>query len=262
MTTETPTFTIGAPPRDPFHRYTWQGRDLPSWSTLRSTAGMKPQLHAWALRGMADMAVEMGLVLGAAVENGDEAAVSWARERLWDAAVEAQGAKARLGTAVHEAAHRGDDPGTPDVADHLRQDRAFLAHTRATIVASEFTIYNLAVGYGGTADRLLLMPDGGLWLVDIKTGSLWGEHLLQVTGYAMGEFVAVGDQVDERTTAMLHGLSGVAVLQLTPEAWEFRTLRIDARAWSAFRGLAAFAGWLHDHDDIDTVTASVIGGRA
>lgn len=261
MTTEIPTFTIGAPPRDPFHRYTWQGRDLPSWSTLRATAGMKPQLHAWALRGMADMAVEMGLVLGAAVENGDAAAVSWARERLWDAAVDAQGIKARRGTAVHEAV-AGQRPSDPELEPYLQQDRAFLDHTRATVVASEFTIYNLTVGYGGTADRLLLMPDGGLWLVDLKTGSLWGEHLLQVTGYAMGEFVASEDQVDERTTAMLHRLTGVAILQLTPEGWEFRTLRIDARAWSAFRGLAVFAGWLHDHDDIDTVTASLLRGHA
>lgn len=258
---DTPAFTIGQPPRDQFHRYTWQGRDLPSWSTIRAAAGMKPQLHAWALRGMADMAVEMGLVLGAAVENGDTAAVSWARDRLWEAAAEALGAKARLGTRVHEAAHRRDDPATPELEPYLRQDRAFLAATGATIVASEFTIFNLSIGYGGTADRLLLMPDGGLWLVDLKTGSLWGEHLLQVTGYAMGEFVAVADQIDERTTAMLRRLAGVAVLQLTPDAWEFRTLRADARAWAAFRGLAAFAGWIHDHDDIESVTVSRIEGR-
>lgn len=259
----TPLLTIGEPPRDPFYRYRWQGRDLPSWSTLRATAGIKPQVHAWALDGMADKAIELASTLGRAAVIGDAAALGWARERLWDAAVESQGRRADLGTRVHLATHDGTHSDEPDVAPFVAQYAHWKYATSADIVASEFEVYDLTVGYGGTADRLVLLPDGGLWLVDLKTGrNLWGEHALQLTAYAMAEFVGRDDTIDERLTALLHRLTGVAVLHLRPDGWSWHAIRADGETWAAFRGLHRFATWQHAHDDLAELTVATVTGRS
>jgi len=260
--TEQPLLTIGQPPRDPFYRYTWQGRDLPSWSSLRAMAGLRPQIHAWALGGMADKAVELAATLGAAAVTGDQAALAWARDRLWDAAASAQRAPADRGTAIHEATHLGELPADEDLASSVRQYRAWLADTGAEIVASEFTVWNLTAGYAGTADRLVLFPDGSIWLADLKTGrSLWGEHALQLMAYAMAEFASSQpDVVDERLTALHHAAKGMAILHLRPDGWEWRAIRPDPAMWRAFRGLLAFADWIHEYDDIDKVTTAIARG--
>lgn len=262
------TIVIGAPVRDPFYRYTWQGRDLPSWSTIRAAAGMRPQIHAWALGGMADAALEMSGTLAAATTTGDEAAIKWARARLWDAAVDARDTAARLGTRVHEAVELGTDPALApsDIAAKLGWFRDWLAVSRAKVLAQEYAIYNLTVGYGGTVDLLVLMPDGSVWVVDLKTGkSVWGEHALQVMGYVHGEFVGVdtedGQQVDEAVTAFHRSARGMAVLHVTDDGWAFHSMRPDAATWEAFTGLFRFAAWQHDHDDIADVTLGVRRSR-
>lgn len=258
-----PFITVGMRPPDHFYRYRWQGRPLPSWSTLRAEAGVKAQVHAWALGGMADVALLEAGTLAAAQVNGAE---EWARRRLWDAAAEAQGSSARLGTKVHEAiaAKVPSTVADDDLRDRLEQHEHWLRRSRAEVLASEFEIYNLTVGYGGTGDLLAGFPDGSIWLIDYKTGSVWAEHLLQLTGYLMGEFVGREDRVDDRLTALFRRVSGVAVLHLPggePDGWEFRGLRVDAEAWAAFRGLLTFARWSHDHE-LDDVTSSIVrGGR-
>lgn len=261
------TITIGAPVRDAFYRYTWQGRDLPSWSTLRSTAGMRPQIHAWALEGMVTEAMALGPTIAAAVTTNDEAAVAWVRTKLWDAATERRDRAARLGTRVHEAVELGTDPqlAPADIAAKLGWFRDWLAVSKATILGQEYAIYNLTVGYGGTVDLLVLMPDGSTWVVDLKTGnSVWGEHALQVMGYVQGEFVGADDVVDEALTAFHRQARGMAVLHLSDDGWSFHSLRPDPATWEAFRGLLAFATWQHDHDDIRDVTVGLrrSGGRA
>lgn len=257
--------TIGAPPPDPFYRYWWQGRPLPSWSTIRAAAGMRPQIHAWALGGMADAAVAEAGTLAAAVATGDESAVKWARARLWDAAVDARDSAARLGTRVHEAVETGLalELAPPDLAPKLAAFYDWLRVSRAQILGQEYAVYNLTVGYGGTVDLLVLMPDGSIWVVDLKTGkSLWGEYALQIMGYVHGEFVGATDdegvqRVDEALTAFHRAARGMAVLHLSDSGWEFRSLTPDPRTWAAFQGLLAFADWQHDHDDIASVTAGV-----
>lgn len=252
-----PFLTVGAKPVDRFYRYTWQGRDLPSWSTIRETAGIKPQIHGWALRGMLEQALTMGPTIVAATSTGDKAALDWTRDRLWDAANDSRWSAARLGTRVHEAVEQGIDPDVApgDIASKLRWFRDWLSVSGAVLLAQEYRIYNLDIGYGGTVDLLVLLPDGSVWVVDLKTGdSLWGEHALQLTGYAMGAFVGLDDVVDDALTALHRSARGIAVLHLRDDGWEFRSLRMDQGTWGAFRGLLAFAVWQHDHDSIDDVT--------
>lgn len=250
---------IGAKPQDEFYRYRWEGRDLPSWSSLRHIAGIKPQIHGWALDGMVTEAIRMGTTIAAATVTNSPAATEWVRRKLWEASLEERDRPARLGTKVHQAVETGLDPeqADPDIASKLRQFRHFLAVTGAKVIGQEYQVYNLELGYGGTVDLLLLLPDGSIWVVDIKSGkSLWGEHALQVMGYLQGQIVGRDDVVDEALTAFHRSARGMAVLHLTDAYAEFRSMVTDLETWEAFRGLFRFAMWQHDHDDIDSVTVA------
>lgn len=257
VTAELAFVTVGAKPRDEFYRYAWQGRDLPSWSTIRAIAGVKPQIHSWVLEGMVTEALRMGPTIAAAVQTNEPAAIKWVRTRLWDAAVAERDKAADLGTRVHGAVEQGHDPAlvSVDVAKKLAWFRDWCAVSGATILAQEYQVFNLTLGYGGTVDLLVLMPDGSIWIVDLKSGrSLWGEHALQLMGYVQGEFVGRDDAIDDTLTAFHRSARGMAVLHLRDDGWEFRSLRADAETWAAFRGLLTFARWQHANDDIDTVT--------
>lgn len=259
-----PFITIGAHPRDPFYRYRWAGRDLPSWSTIRAVAGLKPQVHAWALEGMVSAALGLGPTIAAAVSTGEAATLAWVRTRLWDAALETRDAAAKMGTRVHQAVEQGVDPdrADADISAKLRWFRDWLAVSGAQILGQEYQVYNLELGYGGTIDLLVLMPDGSIWVVDIKSGkSLWGEHALQLMGYIQGEFVGRDDVVDDALTAFHRSARGMAVLHVREDGWEFRGLRPDPETWAAFRGLLVYAVWQHDHDDIDAVTIAKKGSK-
>jgi hypothetical protein len=110
----------------------------------------------------------------------------------------------------------------PDVAPRLRQYLDWLATSKAEILATEFQCWNLGIGYAGTADLLVRFPDQSIWLVDLKTGKgVYGEHALQLLAYLMAEFVGTDDVVDETTTEYLKAATGLAVLHLEADKWEF-----------------------------------------
>lgn len=247
---------IGAKPHDPFYRYRWEGRDLPSWSTLRHVAGIKSQIHGWALDGMVTEAIRMGTTIAAAVSTNNPAAVEYVRTKLWEASIEECDRPARLGTKVHLAVETGVDPdhADADIAAKLRQYRHFINATGVEILGHEYQVYNLEVGYGGTVDLLALLPDGRIYVVDIKSGkNIWGEHALQVMGYMQGRFVGRDDVVDEAMTAFHRSAHGMAVLHLTDDYAEFVAMTPDQDTWAAFLGLHRFAVWQHAHDSIDDV---------
>lgn len=250
---------VGQKAADPFYRYRWQGRDLPSWSTIRAIAGIKLPIHEWSLRGLADEAMRWGPTIAAATSTGNEVAIGWLRDKLLAAAYAERDRAARLGTRVHAAVEHGIDPSQAeaDIAPRLTWYRNWLARSGARILGQEYQVYNLAVGYGGTVDLLVALPDGSIWLVDVKSGkSVWGEVALQVTGYRRAEFVGRDDVVDEAMTVLHHGITGIAVLHLADDRWEFDALVQDEDTWQAFVGLHRFACWQHDHDDIRDVTWS------
>lgn len=256
--------TIGAKPFDPFYRYRWQGRDLPSWSTLRAIAGVKTQIHGWALDGMVTEAIRMSTTIAAAVTTGNDAAIDWVRAKLWEASIEERDRPARLGTKVHLAVETGVDPdhADADIAAKLASFHHWLRVSGARILRHEYQVYNLTVGYGGTVDLLALLPDGRIFVIDIKSGKhLWGEHALQVMGYLQAEFAGTDDVVDEGLTAFHRSAHGMAVLHLADDFWDFRAMTADQKTWAAFLGLHRFATWQHEHDDIDSVTWSKRRGR-
>lgn len=254
--------------------YEWQGRELPSVTTVRRLAGLPHGLHQWAI----------SRVVARAVEQHDELTTMLTRERrprervleknrmaeastwLRAAATEERDLAAELGTAVHDAAAALLDPETvePAIRPRLLQFRQWLGSSNAEILGAEFQCWNLTVGYAGTADLLVRFPNGQVWLVDLKTGKgVYSEHALQLIAYRQAEFVGADDVIDGGLTELLHQVRGMAVLHLADDHWEFRAMRDDAETWRAFRGLLAFAMWMHVHGSADSVTTgSRRGGTA
>ena len=106
--------------------------------------------------------------------------------------------------------------------------------------------------------------DGSLWIVDYKTGKgIYAEHALQLMAYTMADVVGADDVVDEALTELLHQVTGMAVLHLSDEGWEFHALEPDPATWTAFRGLLAFATWIAAHGSTESfVRASRSGSEA
>src|SRR6185369_13461709 len=103
---------------------------------------------------------------------------------------------ASLGLAVHDAAAQNLSlESVPEnVRPRLRQFRHWLSVAKPEILASEFQVFNLTVGYGGTGDLLVRFAGGSVWLIDLKTGNgVYPEHLIQVLFYSMAEFVGQDD---------------------------------------------------------------------
>lgn len=244
--------------------YRWQGVDYPSVTTIRRMAGLPHGLHQWAIGKVVDHAI------GHAVENAlrmtmDPSVITVIRHELRRAATAERDAAAALGTAVHDAAatRRSVEEVAEELRPRLRQYLHWLDVSGAVILASEFQVWSPSVGYAGTADLLVRLPNGSTWLIDLKTGKgVWSEHALQVIAYAGADFVGNDDVVDEELTAALKSVTGIAILHLQDDHWEFRAVRRDKDTWHAWRGLLLFAVWLFHHPDPDSVTVARRRGSA
>lgn len=246
-------------------------RDLVSVTSARRMAGVPHGLHQWSLTQVVNRALDSLSSIVQRVSTGDPGQVALAKTELRRAATEERDRAAVLGRAVHDAAERGlalTQVG-PEVAPRLRWYYDWLAVSGAEILGKEFQVWNLGVGYAGTADLLVrfplgwqvsesfAFPPGAICVVDNKTGkSVFSEHALQTLAYLMADVVATDDRVDEHLTALLRQASGMGVLHLANDHWEFRVLRADPATWAAYRGLVAFALWMHEHSSVETVTAA------
>lgn len=256
-------------PESGIRYYRWQGRDLPSVTSIRRMAGIPFGLHNWSLGEVINHAVENTFLhndrlLGL---NGKEptAEAALIRHELRAAATAKRDRAAELGTAVHDvaAAGRAVEEVDEELRPRLAQYLDWLKVSGASIVGSEFQVWNLTAGYAGTIDLLCQLGDGSVWLVDLKTGKgVYPDHNLQVEAYAHAEFVGADDVVDEWLTGWLHDVTRTAVLHLADDGWEFIALTPDNGAWEAFCGLLAFSMWSRDHADVESFTDAVRKGSA
>ena len=254
-------------PETGLRTYRWQGRDLPSVTSLRRLAGLPFGLHQWAI----------GKVVEYTIDHWPDISERLARGTTTDVQLVRQGAARPRpppsGTGRHPSAPPSTTPRpwarrpeqVPDeVAPRLRQFLAWKAASQAEIVAAEFQVFSTTYGYAGSCDAMVRFPNGSLWIVDYKTGKgIYAEHALQLMAYTMADVVGADDVVDERLTELLHGVTGMAVLHLSDSAWEFHALEPDPSTWVAFRGLLAFATWTASHGSVETfVRASRSGSEA
>jgi hypothetical protein len=273
-----PAFTIGTDSGPPNARtdpetgmrfYAWQGRMLPSVTTVRRMAGMPHKLATHQVSKVVQRATDEFETMTAMMTREarkrervtEKNRIAETRKWLRAAATEERDAAAKLGTAVHDAAAAGFaiEDAEPAVQPRLRQFRHWLDASGCDILATEFQVFNLTAGYAGTVDFIGRFPDGSLWTVDLKTGNgIYSEHVLQLMAYTMAEFAGTDDVVDDIRTRLLRQVSGMAILHLADDGWEFVSVRGDREAWTAFRGLLAFATWTLEHDD---VMAAALGSR-
>jgi len=270
------TVTIQSGPRnartDPetgMRYYRWQGRELPSVTSIRRMAGLPFGLHNWSIGEVIEHALQNTFTFNdrmLGLNGGDpEAEAALIRHELRAAATAKRDAAAELGTAVHDAAAAGrmleevDEELRPRLAQYLD----WLSVSKAVVIGAEFQVFNLAVGYAGTIDLLCQFADGSVWLVDLKTGKgVYSEHDIQIAAYAHAEFVGADDVVDQWLTDWLHAVTRCAVLHLADDGWEFIALTPDDGAWEAFCGLLAFSVWTRDHAAVESFTEAIRTGVA
>lgn len=245
--------------------YRWQGRDLPSVTSVRRMAGLPFGLHHWTVSQVITAAMEAAGGIAERLGSGDPAMEQVIRSELRSAATAERDRAADLGTAVHDAIAAGRD--LEDMPEELRprarQFKAWLALSGAQLLASEFQVFNLTEGYAGTVDALVRLRDGRVFVVDYKTGKgLYSDHALQVVAYAQAELVGADDRIDDTLTELLGQVSGLALLHLTDDQWEFVQVRYDQETWDAFRGLLRFATWSHTHSNAASFTQARREGAA
>lgn len=248
--------------KDGLRFYRWRGTDYPSVTTIRRMAGIPFRLHQWAVSQVVERAVEDHDALTGMLnrdrrprervldKNRRKEAKSWLRK----ASTEKRDESAALGTAVHDAAtsHRDPKDVPLEVRPRLRQFYDWVEQSGAVIIAVEQQVFNLGLGYAGTFDLLVRMPNRDVYVVDLKTGNgTYAEHALQLCGYSMADFVGKDDVVDTRLTDLLRSAKGMALLHLQDEGWHWQEVRVTPQLWAAFKGLLTFAVFAHANPDID-----------
>jgi len=113
--------------------------------------------------------------------------------------------KANIGTAVHSITEMIDD-GTFDpqwcpagAEGYAAQYQALKARFGFTRVRTEYTVYNMTLGYAGTVDGCYDWPGYGLVIGDVKTGSVYEDVAYQLAAYALAEggWEQTGDEPGE-----------------------------------------------------------------
>lgn len=281
------TITITAPANskvdgDGLRTYTWAGRQYPSVTSAFKKAGIPIALHNWAIAQVVTRAVGEAETLAAMLsrprrprervleKNREAEASKWLRS----AATEERDRRAAIGSAVHDAIAAGLAPDAiPDVLETVKDGKPVIvdgvevrsrvaqfldwrASSGATILASEFQVFNLAAGYGGSGDLIVEFPSARRVLIDTKTGdSVFAEHVLQVVGYRNAEFSGRDDVVDPYVTGLLDGPLELGILHLSTDHWEYLQLRHDDEAWPAFLGALRYARWLAANPTVDGLVA-------
>ena len=249
--------------------YRWQGQEYPSVTSIRRMAGIPFGLHNWSIGQVIDHAIENTFLFNDRLlglnGNEPEAEAALIRHELRRSATAKRDAAAELGTAVHDAAAAGRllEEVDPELRPRLAQYLDWLRVSKAVVIAAEFQVFNLSIGYAGSVDLLCQFADGSVWLVDLKTGGgIYSEHNLQVAAYAHAEFVGADDVVDQWLTDWFRAITNYAVLHLSDEGWEFIALPTDNGAWEAFQGLLWFALWTRDHVAVESFTDALRTGAA
>lgn len=279
-----PLITLTTGPRDAhidsasgLRFYNWRGVDYPSVTTIRRMAGLPFKLHQWSISQVVKRAVEERDTLNAMMtrerlprERFDPGVqyrkrVKETSKWLRSAATEERDRSAKRGTDIHDLATSGTAPddAPADLRASLIQFYDWLSESGATIIATERQVFNLTLGYAGTFDILCRLPDGSIWIVDLKTGNgTYVDHVLQQIGYAMAEFVGESGVIDEPLTKLLHAANGMALIHLQDDGWKWQEIKVTPGLFEAFKGLLQYAKFAHEHAEIEALLEAELEGVA
>lgn len=225
------------------HRYTLNGKRLPSVTGIISEGVPKPALKPWGERTVAEFAYDHR---DAWVNLPRAAAVDMLKRTPYRQST----AKAALGSAVHAAIARHVEGLEPqeDLSDeawgYFNGALRYFEEQRVKVLYSEALVYNASVGYAGTLDLQIVQERGeGVELADFKTSKeIYPEVALQLVGYARAEFIVT----DEGEVPMPE-VTGAVGVRLDPSGdYEAVPLAIDSRVWAAFLHARGVREWRLD----------------
>lgn len=228
------------------------------------------ELRKW-LREEADQPRNIAANRGTMVHEAIEKNVAWNRiERPWVEAAFAglsQRDKARSKAGVK-------DEDVEFVRSAVRQYWDMRKAEPFVIIAREPQVFNLTMGYGGSADGLcwflpegfgqadfkdlpkpgqltlpIMQSIGGYTAVgDWKTSKgIYTDQVVQVHAYGAGEFVGSNGVVDHRLTDILQSTTRGVLFHIRPTAWGIHEFDFTEEVFHAFAGSVAFARLLAHH---------------
>lgn len=168
------------------------------------------------------------------------------------------------------------------------------------ILAQEPQVFNLEAGFGGSADALIWflghfeggdfiplpnLPDmvdlqrqadagiitieaieaigGTLGVGDWKTAAgIYTNHVVQITAYGAGGFIATDGLIDERLTAILRATMMGFAVHIRPNAWAVDGFPMREDVLLAFLGSVAFARFLAMYPEPDELFTYQVKGQA
>jgi PD-(D/E)XK nuclease superfamily len=223
-------------------RYYVDGKRVPGCtSSVVGQLGWNTQaLKWWAFR-----TARMGARI---VETAEGPEIRYEFQELNDYTVPAD-----VGTFAHAAVEADLKGITIDLTrvptDQLRQVEAIVERWKAwratriaEVLVSEEELVSERLRFGGRPDMVFRAPDGTTWLLDLKTGGIYAEHLVQVAAYAMLVEEAKGIEID--TLAILRiprDGAGITTVERpwNPDSEEAEAVRICRRLYDIHKRLDA-----------------------
>jgi hypothetical protein len=238
---------------EPYHRYSLDGRTVPSVTGVINKALGKPGLLKWAAKSAAIWCASHVEELQTSGEDEWIARAAGASDRIRDAS-------ANAGKQVHSIAERlvyGDpvetaDPRTGEMYDDdvLRMgaqvarfmDRWDVSPDTALV---ERPVFNEEALYAGTFDLSAVLRGGDRWLIDYKSGAtgVYPEHSIQLTGYARATHVVIDRPDGDAVDLLFPPVDRCAVLWVRPDTWELIPVASDEDQWRTFRAMLFVAEW-------------------
>lgn len=247
-------------------KHVYKVEQFPSEFALRYTEsdgqqGALDLLRKWT-RESADeprnIAARRGTIVHAAIEKN----LQWDRiERPW---VESE--FMRLSPSDRASAKNGvTDKDVEFVQSAVKQYWDMRQTVPFVIIAREPQVFNLTLGYGGSADTIIwFLPEGvdprslprahlitfadvqriGGYLAvgDWKTSkSVFTDHVVQVHAYGAGEFVGADGIRDNRLTELLQATTKGVIIHIRPTGWGVHTFPFTEEVFTGFAGSVAFA---------------------
>ncbi len=218
------------------HRYTLDGRPIPSVTTLLKAGMPTPALTQWAARSVAEWVTDNGDKVEQLRGLSRAAMVAELKQVPWTARDRA----AVRGTDVHSLAERlvkGEQVEVPEhLDDYVTAYVRWLDEWNPQPVLVETFVFSRKHWYAGRFDLLARIRDE-LWLLDVKTAAgVYPDNALQLAAYRGAEFFQndCGDSI--RFEELLRPDTRLGVIHVRPDGADLVPLDSSQEPWR---------DWLH-----------------
>ncbi len=217
-----------------------------------------PGLPRWAAKLTAETAVEKFTLLASLIEDDPQEAVKWLKGSPWAVRDRA----GNLGTAIHslvEVELAGGDPEELiaklpiDARRKAEHALAFFRTEKPIIHYVEYIVYHDRLGYAGTADFMVTIPDlvlpgtvtdqpGSKIVLDLKTGNgVYEDTALQLAAYRYAEHMV---DLENAELLPVPETDGAAVLWVNEDGWELIPMDAGEDTFKVFEAACQMAGVL------------------